>query len=107
MQERKRLEQMEVDDSAPGQITFKQPVNKGRVLSQQGTSQCNFSGMKGGDEDAKQFFRSSKLIMPEYIIGMTKKKDKKKHEKLDHVPHNESVTSEIKLQHLTEEDDGE
>jgi hypothetical protein len=111
MQERKRLEQMEVDDSGPGHITFKQPVNKSRVLSQQGTSQCNFSGMKGGEnateEDAKQCFRSSKLIMPEYIIGITKKKDKKKHEKLDHFPPNENVTSEIKLQHLTEEDDGE
>lgn len=111
MQERKGHEEMEVDDSAPNQITFKQPVNKSGVVLQHGTSLCISSGMTGGenatDEDAKPCFRSSKLIMPEYVVGMTKKKDKKKHEKLDHSPQNESIASKIKLQHLTEEDNGE
>jgi hypothetical protein len=108
MQERKRIKEMEVD-SVPDQITFKQPVNKGGIISQQGTSLCNFSDVKGREnetDEAKSFFRSSKLIMPEYIIGMPKKKDKKKHEKLDHSPQNENNTSKIKLQHLTEDDDG-
>jgi hypothetical protein len=36
---------------------------------------------------------------------MSKKKDKKKHDKHDHLLQNESIASEIKLQHLTEEDD--
>jgi hypothetical protein len=43
--------------------------------------------------------------MPEYVVGMSKKKDKKKHDKHDHLPQNENITSEIKLQHLTEDDD--
>lgn len=111
MQERKGHEKMEVDDSASSQITFKQPVSKSRIVSQHGTSLCILSGMTGGrnatDEDVKPCFRSSKLIMPEYVVGITKKKDKKKHENLNHVPQNEDIASKIKLQHLTEEDDGE
>jgi hypothetical protein len=108
MKERKRPNEMEVDDIVPDQITFKEPVSVGGVLSQQGTSRI-FAGTRGdsANEDAKACFQSSKLIMPEYIIGMTKKKDKKKHEKLDHFPQNENITSKIKLQHLTEEDDSE
>lgn len=109
MQERKGHEEMEVDDSAPSQITFKQPVNKSRIVSQHGTS-CILSGVTGGEnatvEDVKLCFRSSKLILPEYIVGITKK-DKKKHEKLNHIPQNEDIASKIKLQHLIEEDDGE
>lgn len=111
MQERKRNEEMEVDDSAPDQITFKQPVNKGRIVLQRGTPLCIFSGTASGknttDEDAKACFRSSKIIMPEYIVGVTKKKDKKKHEKLNHLSQNESIASTVKLRHLTEEDNGE
>ncbi|PNF42962.1 hypothetical protein B7P43_G11331 [Cryptotermes secundus] len=111
MQERKRHEEMEVDDSEPNQTPFKQPVNNGRTVFQRGTRLCIFSGMASGenatDDDAKACFRSSKLIMPEYIVGVTKKKDKKKHEKLNHLPRNESIASTIKLQHLTEEDNGE
>jgi hypothetical protein len=111
MQKRKRHEEMEVEGNAPNQITFKQPVNKTKMLLQHDTSLCIFSGMTSGEnatgEDAKPSFRSSKIIMPEYVVGMTKKKDKKKHEKLNHVPQNENIASKIKLQHLTEEDDGE
>jgi hypothetical protein len=111
MEERKRHEEMQVDDSTPNQIIFKQPVNKSKIVSQHGTSLSMSSGMTGGenatDEGAKSCFRSSKLIMPEYIVGMTKKKDKKKHEKLNHFPRNESIASKIKLQHLTDEDNGE
>jgi hypothetical protein len=64
-------------------------------------------GENAADEDAKSCFRSSKLVMPEYIVGMSKKKDKKKHEKLNHFPQNENIASKIQLQHLTEEDNGE
>lgn len=94
MQERKRQQEMEVEDKASGHITFKQPKNKTKLFSQH-------------DAVTRPSFRSSKLIMPEYVVGMTKKKDKKKHEKHDHLPHNENIISEIKLQHLTEDGDGD
>lgn len=104
MQARKSQEKMEVDDC---QITFKQPKNKAILLSQYGTS----IGMKSVDSRANEIekpsFRSSKLIMPEYVVGMTKKKDTRKHEKPDHLPQNENISSKIKLQHLMEEDEGE
>jgi hypothetical protein len=111
MQERKSQEKMEVDDSSSSQITFRQPKHKIKLLSQYDTSIGIISGMTSGDSRASEIekpsFRSSKLIMPEYVVGMTKKKDKRKHEKLDHLPQNENVSSEIKLQHLIEEDEGE
>lgn len=94
MRERKRQQEMAIEDKAPGHITFKQPKNKTKLFSQR-------------DAITRPSFRSSKLIMPEYVVGMSKKKDKKKHDKHDHLPQNENITSEIKLQHLTEEDDGE
>lgn len=94
IRERKRQQGMAVEDKAPEHITFKQPKNKTKLISQH-------------DAITRPSFRSSKLIMPEYIVGMGKKKDKKKHDKHDHLPPNENITSEIKLQHLTEEDDGE
>jgi len=92
VRERKRQQEMAVEDKAPGPVTFKQPKNKTKLLSQH-------------DAITRPSFRSSKLIMPEYIVGMSKKKDKKKHDKHDHLPPNENITSEIKLQHLTEDDD--
>jgi hypothetical protein len=110
LQERKSQEKMEVDDSAPRQITFRQPQNKTKLPSQHDKSVCIISGTTSGRstaDEAKPSFRSSKLIMPEYVIGVTKKKDKRKHEKLDHIHQNENITSKIKLQHLTEEDDSE
>jgi len=91
MRERKRQE-MAVEDKAPGHITFKQPKNKTKLLSQHGVI-------------TQSSFRSSKLIMPEYVVGMSKKKGKKKHDKHDHLTQNENITSEIKLQHLTEEEE--
>lgn len=94
MRERKRQQEMAVEDKAPGHITFKQPKNKTKLFSQH-------------DAITRPSFRSSKLIMPEYVVGMSKKKDKKKHDKHDHLPQNENITSEIKLQHLTEDDVGD
>lgn len=113
MQERKRLQVMEADDSAPVQITFKQPKNKPKPISKLGAPVCLVSGMTSGEsttgEDiiTRPSFRSSKLIMPEYVVGMTKKKDKKKHDKHVHLPQNENITSVIKLQHLMADDGGE
>jgi hypothetical protein len=112
MQERKRQQEMEVDESGPGQITFKQPKNKTKLFTQHGAPLCLTSGMTSGESTTSEdtitrpSFKSSKLIMPEYVVGMTKKKDKKKHAKHAHSPPNENITSVIKLQHLAE-DDGE
>lgn len=92
MRERKRQQEMAVEDKAPGHITFKQPKNKTKLFSQ-------------NDAITRPSFRSSKLIMPEYVVGMSKKKDKKKHDKHGHLLQNENITSEIKLQHLRDDDD--
>jgi hypothetical protein len=113
LQERKRQQEMEGDDRGPEQITFKQPKNKTKLLTQHDASLCLTSGMTsaesttGKDTITQPSFRSSKLIMPEYVVGMTKKKDKKKNDKHAHLPQNENITSVIKLQHLAEDDDGE
>jgi hypothetical protein len=111
MQERKSQEKMEVDYSASSQIIFKQPKNKTKLLSQYDTSIGLINDMTSEDSRdsnvEKPSFRSSKLIMPEYVVGMTEKKNRRKHEKLDHLPQNENISSKIKLQHLLEEDEGD
>jgi hypothetical protein len=110
MQERKSQEEMEVDDITQPLIIFKHPNIKMKRLSQYDTSFGADSGMTNGgraDEYVKPCFQSSKLVMPEYVVGVTKKKDKKKQEKPDHLPQNENISSKIILQHLTEEDEGE
>lgn len=107
IEERKNQQKMEVD-SEPIHITFK-PKDKTKIFSQHDSS-VNIvspltSDVRTTDVDEKPHFRSSKLIMPEYVVGMTKKKKEKKREKADTLP--ETVTSQIKLQHLMDEDDGE
>ena len=105
IEERKGSIDMIVDIS-PSEITFKQPKNKSKLLIHHDSSVNIVTENTDIVEEVKKpSFRSSKLVMPEYVIGVTKKKEKKKAQKTEHLLKNESVTSSITLHHLVEEED--
>ncbi|KAJ9594997.1 hypothetical protein L9F63_013719 [Diploptera punctata] len=105
MEQRKESIEMQVE-ILPSEITFKQPRNKSKLLVHH-DSTVNIVAESSNmiDEDEKPSFRSTKLVMPEYVVGMTKKKEKKKSQKCDRLLKNETVTSGITLHHLIEEDE--
>ncbi|XP_075224127.1 uncharacterized protein LOC142325985 [Lycorma delicatula] len=96
--EREFEEPMETDKK----ITFKQP-SRPKVTT--GACVVQISNEDSPGEDGTSYFRGSKLVMPEYVVG---KEDKKKQAKQNKVKKDESaVNKEIKLNHLTEFDDEE
>ncbi|XP_067004772.2 U5 small nuclear ribonucleoprotein TSSC4 [Anabrus simplex] len=89
LEARKSVEPMEEDHKS--HIIFK-PTKK--VAVEDGIS---------SSDAAKSSFRSTKLIMPEYVVGQEKKKAKKNVKKLP--SENDKSSKSIKLSHLEEEEE--
>ena len=97
-------DEMDVDESSPKAIVFK-PVRSEKRTSSRG-SVTTVSETTTSEEADRPSFRSSKLVMPEYIVGQ--KKTSKKKLKGESKPGEEKVkdkTKEIKLGHLMDEED--
>lgn len=57
-------------------------------------------------EEEKVIFKNNKIIMPEYVVGVSKKKEKKEKPAKDSQNHADNVKKvELKLQHLFEDED--
>lgn len=103
---RKGLEDdpMETDEK----IVFKQPSRPNISGSQSRIIKISKDDSPG--EDGTSYFRGSKLVMPEYVIGEKKKPTKQKKEDCS-ADTKQDKTAKIKLNHLTfndgEEDDEE
>lgn len=87
LKQRKELEEKTVSDSFSKKVVFNRPVANKKELTE--------------DSDSKPSFRSSKVVMPEYVVGQKKKREK------NFV--NESIKQgkkqELKLDHLLENED--
>lgn len=84
-------------------IMFKQPVRpKSGSL---GSCVVQLSKEDSPGEDGTSYFRGSKLIMPEYVVGEKNKKIKSKKDDCNKEDKSTEM-KEIKLNHLTEFDDG-
>ncbi|PSN57653.1 hypothetical protein C0J52_05420 [Blattella germanica] len=110
MEERKGVEKME-DDNIESKVSFRQPKFKSKLLTHHDSTVSIVSDKIGSRDstvqDEKPSFRSTKVVMPEYVVGMTKKKQKKTSEKTIHLPKNDSITAQITLGHLMDEEDDE
>lgn len=93
------MEDMEVEQSST-QIAFRRPKGKTRLTI--GSVVVDTSSSPTA-ENSKPSFRSGKLVMPEYVVGQRKKKEKKS--ELLNSSVKTSKTKEIQLGHLMAEED--
>ena len=98
-------EDMDVDVSSPKAIVFK-PVRTEKRISSLGTV-TTVSATAASEEADRPSFRSSKLVMPEYIVGQKKSSKKKlnKDSKASEEKVKKDKSKEIKLGHLMDQED--
>lgn len=100
MEERAAAESAMQTDVDPDEGIFKKP-----------TFHISYALRKAPQQEEKPVFKNNKMIMPEYVVGVTKKKEKKVNANIA-IKKNKSQKSEdtgtkveLKLDHLFEEDD--
>lgn len=93
--EKSKSESEEKLDSLPEKIIFK----KSSIIRKK---QTNIED-KANEEEDKCSFRSSKVVMPEYVVGQAGKKDKKKKNKVISTSSSETSKVQLKLNHLDDE----
>lgn len=98
----KRLEEEEASnnkmDCDSDEFVFKKPI------FQVSSTIKRMTAMPDND-DAKVVFKSSRVVMPEYVVGVTKKKDSKKVIRKSTESTETEKKNELKLNHLYENDD--
>ncbi|KAG8237855.1 hypothetical protein J437_LFUL002464 [Ladona fulva] len=104
--ERKRREteeEDEMDKADKKPIVFRNPKGKMAVPEKK---DCKVSEVD--DEETKPHFVSTKLVMPEYVVGEKRSKKRTRHDaKASKDGSSKCLSSSIKLDHLNDEDDNE
>ncbi|KPJ03772.1 hypothetical protein RR46_00759 [Papilio xuthus] len=93
--EERNIEKHSMDEDSHDSFVFKKPLFKASKTLK----------VKPIEDDEKPTIKQTKIIMPEYVVGVSKKKEKKNKVQISNDNSNRTKKVELKLNHLTDLDD--